>query len=60
MTAILPPAATEAIADADESKPVWTESAKPGNIASDGPECAWRLFQKIEDPQKKILNVLRN
>ena len=37
-----------------EAIALWTESAKPGLTVADGPECVWRLFQKIEDPQKKI------
>jgi hypothetical protein len=37
-----------------EAVAVWTEAAKPGLNHYECRECAWRLFQKLEDPQQKI------
>lgn len=33
---------------------MWTDAAQPGNDHYDAAESAWRLFQRIEDPQQKI------
>ena len=37
-----------------EAVAVWTDAAKPGINHYECRECAWRLFQKLEDPQQKI------
>lgn len=37
-----------------EATAVWTATAKPGINHSESRDCAWRLFQKLEDPKQKI------
>ncbi len=37
-----------------EAVDLWTAAAQPGNDHRDAAESAWRLFQRIEDPQQKI------
>jgi len=38
----------------NEAVALWTDAAKVGENNYESRECAWRLFQRLEDPQQKI------